>query len=336
MQAYGEVMREITDRVIESWPVRRPFPLQPQMQRITLEVILRTVFGIDEDADLVRLRDRLTELLSLGTNPLTLIPWLQGVLGPLTGRRRMMQLMHEVDEILFAQITQRRAAGGAGREDVLAMLIEARDEAGQPMSDVELRDEMITLLVAGHETTATSLAWAFHLILQHPHVLEKLRAELRQVIGSGPVAPQHVAKLEYLDATIKETQRLNPILPLVGRQLHEPMRIGGRDLSAGVVAAPCIYLTHRRPDLWPNPERFDPDHFLGRRPSPYEFFPFGGGVRHCLGAAFAIYEMKLVLAQVLSRVVLRPAPGHTVRVVRRGITFAPSAGMPVVLDARAA
>jgi len=145
-----------------------------------------------------------------------------------------------------------------------------------------------------------------------------------------------VAKLEYLDATIKETQRLNPILPVVGRWLRTPMRLGGCDLPAGVVVTPCIYLTHHRPDLWPSPERFDPDRFLGKRPSPYEFFPFGGGVRHCLGAAFAIYEMKIVLAQVLSRVALRPAPGHTVRVVRRGITFAPSAGMPVVLDPHAA
>ncbi|HEV8715345.1 MAG TPA: cytochrome P450 [Candidatus Binatia bacterium] len=336
MQAYGEVMREISDRVIESWPVRRPFPLQPQMQKITLDVILRTVYGIDEDADLRRLRDRLTELLSLGANPLNLLPWLQPLLGPFIGRRRIEQLLREVDEILYAQIARRRAKDGSGREDVLAMLVEARDEAGQPMSDVELRDELITLLVAGHETTATSLAWAFHLVLQQPQVMEKLRAELRHIMGSGPVAPQHVAKLEYLDATIKETQRLNPILPVVGRRLHAPMRLGGRDLPAGVVAAPCIYLTHHRPDLWPDPKRFNPDHFLGKRPSPYEFFPFGGGVRHCLGAAFAIYEMKIVLAQVLSRVALRPAPGHTVRVVRRGITFAPSAGMPVVLESRAA
>jgi len=336
MQAYGEVMREITDRTIESWPVGRPFPLQPQMQGITLDIILRTVYGIDEAADLIRLRARLTELLSLGANPLNLLPWLQFILGPFTGRRRIEQLLREVDEILFAQIARRRVASGARGEDVLSMLIEARDEAGQPMSDVELRDELITLLVAGHETTATSLAWAFYLILQHSEVLEKLRAELCRVVGSGPVASQHVAKLEYLDATIKETQRLNPILPLVGRRLHEPMRIGGRDLPAGVVVAPCIYLTHHRPDLWPDPKRFDPDRFLSKRPSPYEFFPFGGGVRHCLGAAFAIYEMKVVLAQVLSRVVLRPAPGHTVRVVRRGITFAPSAGMPVILESHAA
>ncbi len=305
MQAYGEVMRAITDRSIERWPVGRPFPIHPQMQGITLDVILQ-------------------------------IPWLQTDLGPLSPWGRIVRLRGEIDEILFAQIARRRAAGRAGREDVLAMLIEARDETGQPMSDSELRDEMITLLVAGHETTATSLAWMFHRILQRPDVLEKLRTELRRVVGSGPVAPHHVAELEYLDATIKETQRLNPIVPVVGRRLQTPTRLGGHDLPAGVTAAPCIYLTHRRPDLWPDPERFDPDRFLGKRTSPYQFFPFGGGVRYCLGAAFATYEMKVVLAQVLSRVVLRPAPGHTVHVVRRSITFAPSAGMPVVLESRAA
>lgn len=336
MQAYGAVMREITDRSIETWPRGRPFPIHPVMQGITLDVILRTVFGIETDAELVRLRDRLTQLLALGANPLTLLPWLQPLLSPFTGRRRMMQLLREVDEILFTQIAQRRAQGCAGREDILTLLIEARDEAGQPMSDVELRDEMITLLVAGHETTATSLAWTVHRIVQHPAVLDKLQTELRRVVGSGPVAPQQVAKLDYLDATIKETQRLNPILPLVGRRLHAAMRLGGHPLPAGIVVAPCIYLTHRRPDLWPDPERFNPERFLNRRPSPYEFFPFGGGIRHCLGAAFALYEMKIVLAQVLSRVVLRAAPGHTVRMVRRGITFAPSAGVPVVLDALAA
>jgi cytochrome P450 len=204
------------------------------------------------------------------------------------------------------------------------------------MSDIELRDELITLLVAGHETTATSLAWTFHRILQRPDVLEKLRTELHQVVDSGPVSPQHVNKLEYLDATIKEAQRLTPILPLVGRRLHEPMRLGGCDLPTDVVVAPCIYLTHHRADLWPNPDQFDPDRFLSKKPSPYEFFPFGGGVRYCLGAAFALYEMKIVIAQVLSRVTLRAASPHTVRVVRRGITFAPSAGLPVVLDRLAA
>jgi cytochrome P450 len=340
MQAYGEVMREVTDHTIERWPIGHSFPLQQEMQSITLNVILRTVFGVDEGPALVQLRDRLTELLSVGANPLGMVlsrfPWLRPVLGRIVKQERFAQLLHEVDELLYAQIAQRRAAGRAGRQDVLAMLIEARDETGQPMSDIELRDELITLLVAGHETTATSLAWTFHRILQRPDVLEKLRTELHQVVDSGPVSPQHVNKLEYLDATIKEAQRLTPILPLVGRRLHEPMRLGGCDLPTDVVVAPCIYLTHHRADLWPNPDQFDPDRFLSKKPSPYEFFPFGGGVRYCLGAAFALYEMKIVIAQVLSRVTLRAASPHTVRVVRRGITFAPSAGLPVVLDRLAA
>jgi cytochrome P450 len=204
------------------------------------------------------------------------------------------------------------------------------------MTDVELRDEMITLLLAGHETTATSLAWAFHRILGRPDVLAKLDAERARVVGDGSVEPHHVNALEYLDAVVKETARLNPVVPNVGRRLQEPMWIGGHHLPAGVVAAPCMYLTHRRPDVWPDPEHFDPERFVGARPSPYAFFPFGGGVRRCIGAAFATYEMKVVLAQVLSRVELRAAPGYRVRLIRRTVTFAPSGGVPVVVGTRAA
>ena len=244
--------------------------------------------------------------------------------------------MQEIDALLYAQIARRRQQGGAGREDILSLLVEACDEDGRPMSDEELRDEMMTMLVAGHETTATSLAWTFHCILRRPEVMDKLRAELRAVVGSGPVEPQHIAKLDYLDATIKESQRVYPILPLVGRLLHEPLQIGGQDLPTGVVVAPCIYLTHHNPDIWPDPDTFDPDRFLGKRVSPYDFFPFGGGIRHCIGAAFALYEMKIVLTQVLSRASLRAASWRRVRLVRRGITFAPSRGMPVVCDALAA
>lgn len=336
MQAYGEVMREITERNIDTWPTNQAFPIHTHMQDITLDVILRTVFGLDEGPEQGRLRECLAEMLTLGANPIRLIPWFQRLIGVFTKGKQITQLMQEIDELLYAQIAHRRAASGASREDILSLLIEARDEDGQPMSDEELRDEMITMLVAGHETTATSLAWAFHCILDRPDVMEKLQAELRTVIGVGPVEPQHITKLDYLDATIKETQRLHPILPLVGRLLHEPLRIGGQDLPAGVMVAPCIYLTHHRPGLWPEPERFDPDRFVGKRVSPYEFFPFGGGIRHCIGAAFALYEMKIVLAQVLSRVTLRAAPGHNVRLVRRGITFAPSEGMPVVCEKLAA
>jgi cytochrome P450 len=336
MQAYGEVMREITDRTIERWPVGHAFPMQPEMQDITLNVILRTVFGIDEGAELTQLRAMLTELLTLGTNPLSMIPWFPTLLDPFTKRQQVQKLIEDVDKALYVAITKRRAAGTGGRTDILSMLIDARDEQGQPMTDVELRDELITMLVAGHETTATSLSWTFHQLLQHPEVLARLKSELQTVANDGSVTLQSISKLEYLDATIKEAQRLTPIVPLVGRLLHEPMHIGGRDLPAGVVAAPCIYLTHRRADIWPNPDRFDPTRFLTKRPSPYEFFPFGGGNRYCLGAAFALYEMKIVLAQVLSRVALRAAPGRRVHVVRRGVTFAPSEGMPVVLESLAA
>lgn len=334
MQVYGEEMRAIADRSIDTWPVGTRFPIHSQMQGITLDVILRTVFGLDESETLVQLRDRLIRLLSRATRPYLLLPWFQIDLGPYSPWGRQVRLMKEINALLFAAFTQRRAEGPIGRTDILTMLLEARDEDGQPLSDRHLRDEMITLLIAGHETTATSLSWIFSRILPRPDVMEKLRAELQAVVGTGPVTPKHVAQLEYLDATIKETLRLNPIVPVVGRRLQTPTRIGGRELPAGVVASPCIYLTHRRPDFWPEPEQFNPDRFLGKKPTPYEFFPFGGGVRYCLGAAFATYEMKIVLAEILLRTELCLAPGYTPRMVRRGITFAPSEGVPVVVAAR--
>ena len=222
------------------------------------------------------------------------------------------------------------------RDDVLSMLVAARDGDGNPMPDDDLRDQMVTLLFAGHETTATALAWAFYRILQRPDVLAAIRAEHRRVVGSGPFRAEHVARLDYLDATVKEALRLDPIIPDVGRRLTRPMQIGGWELPAGVVAAPSIYLAHRRPDRWPDPQRFRPDRFLGARPGPYEFLPFGGGVRRCLGMAFALYEMKVVLARVLSRIELRLAPGYRARPERRSVTLAPSRGMPVVVAARVA
>ncbi len=327
MQAYGEAMARITDGVVDLWPVGRPFPVHAEMQKITLEVILRTVFGMDEGPALVDLRRQLTELLGIIANPL-----LVASIAANGARSRAVELRDSVDRILYAEIARRRAAGTAGRTDVLAMLLDARDEAGVPMTDRHLRDELVTTLVAGHETSATSLAWAVHHVLAHPPVLARLLAELR----AAPDAPDALARLEYLDAIVKETLRLTPIIPLVGRRLVRPLRIGGYDLPANVVAAPCIYLAHRRPERWPDPERFDPTRFLGSRPTPYEFLPFGGGVRRCVGMAFALYEMKIVLARMLSRVALQAAPGYAVRVVRRSITLAPSEGMPVVVGARAA
>lgn len=335
MQAYARLFAEIADRVIDRWRVGWPFPIHREMQAITLDVILRAVFGLEEGAALTELRARLLRLIGFVTGPagfFLFLPVLQTDLGPLSPGGRFTRYLRAVDEVLFAQIARRRAEGTAGRDDVVSLLLEARYEDGSAMTDEALRDEMITLLLAGHETTATSLAWAFHHLLANPEVMAEVHAELDRVVGGGPLAPEHVTALGYLDAVVKETARLTPVVPYVGRRLQVPMRIGGRLLPSGVVASPCIWLTHHRPDVWSEPDRFRPERFVGLRPSPYAFLPFGGGVRRCIGAAFATYEMKVVLARVLSRATLRRAPGPPIGTVRRTVTLAPSRGMPVVVD----
>ena len=204
------------------------------------------------------------------------------------------------------------------------------------MTEEEIRDEMITLLVAGHESTAALLAWVIHRLLEHRDVLAAAKSEVESVVGSGPNLPvptaEQVASLAYLDAVIKETARLNPVVSVVVRQLRTDMRIGNTSLPAGCIATPCIYLTHRRPDLWDEPHVFDPTRFLRARPDPYSFFPFGGGVRHCVGAAFATYEMKIILARILSRFDLRRSPGRPVRNVRRGLLHCPSEDLRVIVQ----
>lgn len=335
MQLYGDVMRTVTDRVIDAWPLGTAFPIHAETQAITLDVILRAVFGLEEGGAMDDLRTRIVAGAAVVTDhPLLMVKALQRDLGRLTAWRRVTRLRDEVDAMLFAEFARRRAEARTDRTDVLSLLLAARDEDGQPMSDGELRDEMVTLLLAGHETTATTLAWVLQYVLAHLAVYARLRDELAAYDGHDRVPAS--SDLPYLDATVKETQRLMPIIPMVGRRLHALTTIGGHVLPPGVVAAPCAYLTHRRADLWEEPDRFQPERFLGKRPTPYEFFPFGGGTRACLGAAFASFEMKIVLARVLARVELRAVPGYQARVVRRGIAFAPSEGMPVVVERRAA
>jgi len=337
MHVYGRLMREIADRVIDAWPIGRPFPIHHEMQAITLDVILRAVFGVDEGTRFAHIREGIVRFLAQADGPTAAFLAIQAFQVELRGLSpwgRFVRNRETIRTELLAEIGRRRREGTEGRTDILSMLIEARDEQGEPMTDPELIDEMFTLLMAGHETTATSLAWAFHHLLERPDVLEKLRAELARVVGDGPVEPQHISQLEYLDAVIKESQRLCPVATNVIRRLTRPMRIAGRDLPAGITVSACIYSTHHHPDLWPDPERFDPERFIGARPAPHTFFPFGGGIRRCIGAAFATYEMKIVLAQVLARARLRIAAGYRVRPVLRTITVAPSRGMPVVLDSR--
>ncbi len=335
IQVYGDLVREATDRVIDGWPVGRPFSIHAAMQEITLDVIVRAVFGVDDPHGLARLRERLLRFLAMADGPsaaLIALPFTQVELGGLAPWGRFVRRRRAVDELLFAEIAHRRAEGTRGRADILSLLVDARDEDGRPMSDQELRDEMFTLLMAGHETTATSLAWILYHVLQRDDVLERLAAERTRVVGDDPVRAGHLGAFEYLDAVVKESARLTPVVSFVGRLLRAPRRIGGLDLPAGVVVSPCMYLTHRRPELWPEPLRFLPERFVGLRPSPHVFYPFGGGVRRCLGAAFATMEMKIVIARVLARTSLRLAPGYRMRVVRRAVTHAPSAGVPVVMD----
>jgi cytochrome P450 len=340
MLAYGVVMRDIAAAAVDRWPTTgRPFAVHPQMQGITLDVILRTVFGLDEGPAKRDLRAALLDLLNLGANPQLLLAAQQSSNGKggngASPAVRFTTARERVDRLLFAEIAARRLADVTHRADILSLLVQATYEDGRPLEDRALRDELMTILLAGHETTATALAWAVSHVLTHPDVRTRILDELRET-GTAPLDPQRVTRLEYLDAVCRETLRLTPIIPLVGRRLTRPMRIGGIDLPAGAVAAPCIYLAHRRPERWPEPERFRPERFLETKPTPYEFLPFGGGVRRCLGMAFALVEMKIVLAEVLTRVELRAAPGYQVRVVRRSVTLAPSEGMPVVVERRAA
>jgi cytochrome P450 family 135 len=327
MAGYEGLIADVTERELEHWPVGEPFSLRPHTQEITLEVIMRAVFGVEDADRLADLGARLKRFMETGTGRrwvATLLPALQRRFG--TDRSPWAQFeaaRARVDELLYEEIRSRRHAPDlAEREDILSLLLQARHEDGSSMSDEELRDELMTLLVAGHETTATALAWAFELLLKNPSTLARLQGEL--ATGSE----------EYLDAVIKETLRIRPVLPIVGRILTEPMSLMGYDLPARTMIAPCIYLTHHRPDVYPEPYRFRPERFLEAQPDTYSWLPFGGSVRRCVGASFAMFEMKVVIPAVLRRFALRPGSAAPERMRRRAITFVPEHDALVVAERR--
>src|SRR5574341_1199752 len=327
LHRYGERMAAMARREVERWPVGVPVALRPRLQAITLEVIMRVVFGIEEAERLDQVRTLLQQVLDLAARRslLFLLFWLPR---PHTGRpwgpwARFQRAVARVDAVLVGEIDRRRREPStADREDILSLLLQARDEQGEPMTDGELRDELITLLVAGHETTATSLAWAFEGLLCSPGPLARVRGEIPQ--GGGP----------YLDAVIKEALRLWPVIPIVVRRLAAPMEFQGHALPAGAHVAPCIYLAHRRPDVYPDPATFRPERFLNGPADPFAWLPFGGGTRRCLGASFALYGMKAVLATILGEARLRPTPRPPEPIRRRGLTFAPARDALVVLEER--
>lgn len=327
LQRYGDRIAEIAHREMDRWPVGVPIALRPRLQAITLEVIIRLVFGIEEAARLERLRALLQRVLDLAASRAMafLLLWLprphaERQWGPWA---RFQRAIARVDVALFEELAQRRRAGSVSeRDSVLSLLLQARDEHGDPMTDAELRDELMTLLVAGHETTATALAWAFERLLRAPGSLARARHELAEGAGT------------YLDAVLKEVLRLRPIIPIVVRRLAAPMALQGYALPAGAHVAPCSYLVHRRPDLYPDPLAFRPERFLEAPPDPYAWIPFGGGSRRCLGSSFAMYEMKVVLSTILTGAQLRPAVQAAESIRRRGLTFAPRREALVVVQGR--
>ncbi len=318
MVRLAALVTEITERETARWPQEHAAPLHPRLQALTLEIILRAAFGLDPGERLDGLRSGLAELLELSSRPMALMPAaVQAVLGR-EQSLRFDRVQSETDALLFALIDERRGEAGE-RDDVLSMLLAARHENGSPMSDQELRDELLTLLVAGHETTASALAWALALLARSPDVLKRLADEVGHDAGDA-----------YLTATVQETLRRRPVLPNAApRLVKQPITVGGWHYPAGVCLAPSAFLVHHNPAVYPDPFAFRPERFLDEPPGTYTWIPFGGGRRRCLGASFAMLEMKTVLRVMLTRWDLEAEEHSGVR--RRSITISPGDGARVTL-----
>ena len=325
VRRYAEVMAEVAAAEIDSWPLGKPFALRPRMQAITLDVILRAVFGVREGERMDLFRERIPPLGEL-SNPLDWLPLMQRDLGGLSTAARFRKALKKVDELIYAEIADRRAAlaanGDRTRDDVLSLLLAARHEDGSAMTDVELRDQLMTLLTAGHETTATGLSWAFERLLRTPRALEALLGTLDDD--------------EYLDAVVKETLRVRPVVADVARVLKQPIVLAGYPLPAGTLVLPGITAVHMRADLYPEPHEFRPERFMGGGAESYSWIPFGGGVRRCIGASFAQVEMRVVIREVLRRVTLRAVSERPERPKIRHVTVVPARGCRVIVAERLA
>jgi cytochrome P450 len=316
---WGETIRSIAERDTEQWPVGEPFALRSRTQRITLEVILRAVFGVRDEQRFQRAQT-LIDHFTRRAHPISLFRFARRDFGPWSPWARFKRARAELDAFLYEEIALRRAEPDvAERNDVLSLLLGARDEDGEPMSDAELRDELVTVIGAGHETTATALAWAFERLLRTPRVMERLKRSLPE--GD-----------EYLEATIKETLRIRPVITEAARRLRDEIELGGYRIPAGTLVMPAIAAMHFREDIYPAPDEFRPERFLQGAPESYAWIPFGGGVRRCIGASFAQFEMRIIIRAILERVQLRPADPAPERPRVRNITLAPERGCEVVLE----
>jgi cytochrome P450 len=332
MEAHTQHIHEITQDIIQRWPLMKPFTIDADMQTITLRVILRAVFGV-EGAQMNELGSLLSRLLNWAHSPIAFMPIFQRdfTLNPFHG---FFRLRARIQQKLFEIFSERRQAEDLdARRDILSLLLITKDDNGSPLRDTDLMDQLITMLIAGHDTTATMLPWVFERLLSSGDATEKTLAELDGAMGDGFNAAA-LPRLEYLEAVIKEALRSRPIVAMIGRKLKSPLTLGGYRLPAETNVNPCIWLTHHRPDLYPDPERFRPERFLGGKIDPYAWLPFGGGVRRCIGMSFAMHEMKVILATVLSELRFRPSPRGAGGVKSKGALLVPAHGTRVVVTER--
>jgi cytochrome P450 family 110 len=333
MRSYGQLIRDITMEVMSQWGGGKTFPVRKSMQKISMRVILRAVFGVNEGARYQQLERLVGTMLDGVSNPLSVsflyVPILRQDFGPLSPWGSFVRTRQRIDQLIYDEIAERRSHPDPSRNDILTLLMCARDEAGESLTDAELRDELITLLIAGHETTATAITWALYWIHKFPTVRDRLLNELQALDGRADFST--LVRLPYLNAVCCETLRIYPVvMATFARVTKSPIELMGCSLEPGTIVVGCIYLAHRREDIYPNPDEFRPERFLERRYSPFEYLPFGGGVRRCIGMAFAQFEMKVVISGILSGFELALADSRLVRPVRRGLTSGPSSFRMVV------
>ena len=337
MQAYSNLICNLTAKIFAQLPLNQTLTARAITQDISLQVILEAVYGLQRGERSQEIKKLLTNLTDVFRSPLSSAflffrSWQQD-LGAWSPWGYFLRQQQQLDKLIDREIAERRQQDTQDRQDILSLLMSARDEQGQPMTERELRDELMTLMLAGHETTATSIAWALYWIHRLPEVREKLLAEL-DTLGETP-EPMAIAKLPYLNAVCQETLRICPVIMLTfPRVVREPIKLLNYDLEPGMVVVGCIYLIHQREDIYPEPKKFKPERFLDKQYSPYEFIPFGGGARRCIGEALAQLELKLALATILSQYEIDLASNKPEKPKRRGVTLAPANGVKIVIKGK--
>ena len=325
VKRYRDLMTEICERELASWPLNEPMRLLPRLQRITLNVVMSAIFGVTGGERQESLRNHVHAVLEWGSNPWRMAHHQFNYMRGWGPPKSFLRVLAPVDTQVFEEIQRARQDPRLEeRDDILALLVRARGDDGNPMTDREIRDQLVTLLIQGHTSTANGIAWSLERLMRHPQVNDRLRAEVEA--GND----------DYLEAVIKETLRLRPPLPFVMRRVNKPFTLGEYELEPGIMTACNLYILHRLDEVWPEPDRFRPERFLEKEPEPYTWIPFGGGKgRGCIGAAFALQELKVVLRTLSQQARLMPTEFRDEEINRLGVGFTPSRGAEAVLIERA-